>query len=147
MNVPRRPFFAFQAYAIPASSALALALAGCANPLATANVDSRSPVAAEVEAAAAAAKAYPTFADIPPVPDDQRPLKAWGDAAQTLIAEREQLERQTAPSTWTLSGTEGFAAAARDQVAAPEVAASSRAETEAFAAETRERATPPPPPR
>ena len=125
-------------------------LGGCAisNPFATAPVDPASPIAAEVAAKARAAGDYPTFAAIPPVPADVRPLPAFGRAADDLEAAGADLARETAPSTWTLTGTEAFAGRARD-IAGPETTGpdSTTAATEAFAKAQRARATPPPPPR
>jgi hypothetical protein len=154
MNAPLR-LFSSTIFARPASRLLACAavgsmLAGCmgGNPFATAPVDPTSPVAAEVAKTARASGEYPTFADIPPVPKDQRPLQAWGRSADQLEAEGAKLERETADSTWTLKGTESFAARAKRQVGeAPASEESTTAASEAFARQIRERATPPPSPR
>jgi hypothetical protein len=122
-------------------------LGGCVgNPLAEAQVDPRSPVAAEVPNAIRAGPDYPTFAEIPAAPKDLRPKPLYGAQAAELDRTRAQVVRETAPDTWTLSNTEGFAAQAR-QAAGPEVAPASPADTEAFANALRKRATPPPPPK
>lgn len=125
-------------------------LSGCAisNPFATASVDPASPIAAEVAAKARASHDYPTFADIPPVPTDVRALPAFGRAATELEVAGADLTRETAPGTWTLTGTESFAGRARD-IAGPEPTGpeSTTAATEAFAKAQRARATPPPSPR
>lgn len=125
-------------------------LGGCAisNPFVTASVDPASPIAAEVAAKARASRDYPTFADIPSVPSDVRPLPAFGRAADELEVAGVELVRETAPGTWTLTGTEAFAGRARD-MAGPETTGpeSTTAATEAFAKAQRARATPPPPPR
>lgn len=125
-------------------------LSGCAisNPFVTASVNPASPIAAEVAAKARAGHDYPTFADIPPVPTDVRPLPAFGRAAKDLEVAGAELARDTAPGTWTLTGTEAFAGRARD-IAGPEATgpASTTAATEAFAKAQRARATPPPSPR
>ena len=126
-----------------------LAVAGCAgNPFASAQIDPASPVAGDVAKAVSQNRRYPTFADIPKVPADVPTPKAFGLAAAQLTAEREQLEAQTAPATWSLNNTEGFASRAQG-AAGPEASpgASSQDETEAFARKLRERATPPPPPK
>ncbi|HEX5380588.1 MAG TPA: hypothetical protein VFW47_18570 [Phenylobacterium sp.] len=93
-------------------------------------------------------KAFPTFAGIPAYPKDQRPLKAWGPAARQIERAGDQLVAATAPGTWTLTGTEAFAAETLRH-AGPAFAAgeSTTAETEAFARDQRKRATPPPPPK
>lgn len=126
---------------------VAALLTGCANPFATARVDPNSPVAAEIEQMAKQKRPYPTFADIPPVPTDQRPVAQWGGEANQLEMAASRLDRATAPETWTLQGTEQFATRSRSQ-AGPNIATDTTTPaTEAFARQLRERATPPPPPR
>jgi len=119
-------------------------LAGCISaPFTSAKVDPASPVAAEVAKAARAGHAYPKFSDIPAIPADVRPLRAFGQAAQQVKLAGDRLVAATAPGTWTLTGTESFASEARRQT--PDLPPSERAsDPEAFARELRERATPPP---
>lgn len=127
-------------------------LAACAggSPFATAPVDPSSPVAAEVARMAKPTGEFPHFTDIPPVPTDQRPVAAWGQEARKLENAAAKLERETADNTWTLNvgGAEAFAARAQRE-AGPAATSdeSSRAASEAFARQIRERATPPPSPR
>lgn len=152
MNAPLRLFARPQARrsagAVIGCVGAAAMLAGCANPFATAKVDPNSPVAAEIERMAGQKRPYPTFADIPAVPTDQRPVADWGKAADQLELASSRLDQATAPNTWTLQGTERFAARARSQ-AGPDIdsSRSTTPATEAFARQLRERATPPPPPR
>jgi hypothetical protein len=121
-------------------------LSGCmSNPFREAQVDPNSPVAAEVARAAHTNKGYPTFAGIPPVPKDVRPPGQYGRQAQTIEQAREDLEAKTAPETWTLSGTDTFAARAQHE-AGPEAPPTANGDTAAFANTQRKRATPPPPP-
>jgi hypothetical protein len=130
-------------------AATAALLAGCAgNPFAEAKVDANSAVAEDVARMAHESRAFPTFADIPPPPSAQRPLASWGQAADQLEVARANVETATAPSTWTLTGTERFVARARSQVG-PDIGPteSTTPSSEAFAKELRERATPPPSPR
>jgi len=133
-------------------SALApLGLAACAgvDPLKTAGVDPRSPVAADVARLAAEPGPFPEFKDIPPAPTDIRKPKAWGVAAGGVELAAARLERETAPGTWTLSNSDTWAAQAIRQAGAPPpvAGASTSAASEAYARELRRRATPPPPPR
>lgn len=119
-----------------------------ANPFATAHVDPASPIAQSVAEAARSNRTYPKFSDIPEVPVETRPLRAWGRAATDTEAARRKLEAETAPGTWTLGATDSFARGATAAVgrdAAP--GAAEQANTEAFAKALRDRATPPPPPR
>ena len=123
--------------------------AGCvANPFAEAQVDANSAVAEDVARMAHESRSFPTFAEIPPPPAAQRPAASWGQAADQLEIAGAKVDRETAPNTWTLSGTERFVARARSQ-AGPDIDAdtSTTPSSEAFAKELRERATPPPSPR
>lgn len=123
--------------------AAAAALSGCALRGADRTMDARSPVAAEAEQLAKTDRPAPKFTDIPPVPDDVRPPRQWGVAAARVETARADLEAQTAPSTWSLTASETFAAQARRET--PDAAPASPKDTEAFAAAARKRATPPPP--
>ncbi len=139
-----------RAAALLGSVAVSGLLGGCAlqAPFGAAIVDQTSPIAAEVAAKAEASQAFPQFTDIPPAPADLRPVKAWGKAAADSEGARDQLMAETADQTWTLNATDRFVeAAALD--AGPDLGAgvSTTAATEAFAAEIRRRATPPPSPR
>jgi hypothetical protein len=122
-------------------------LNGCvSNPFANAKVDAASPVAAEVARAANTSRPYPTFAGIPPIPKDVRPVRQYGQQVKTIAQARADLEAKTAPETWSLGDTEAFAAQARRQ-AGQEAAPAADGDTAAFAARQRKRATPPPPPK
>lgn len=126
---------------------LALSLSACAGgPFAPSGLDKSSAAAGEISTLTSAAKTYPTFADIPPAPADVRPDRAWGKAAAQIEAEGTALAAATAPSTWTLTGTDTFASRAQ-AAAGPAVEGSTTAATEAFASQARRRATPPPPPK
>ena len=124
--------------------ALALLAGGCASvPAATPGAEA---AAAGVEALARANRAYPSFSDIPTLPVDERPLAAWGQAAGEVLADGAALERDGAEATWTLRGTEAFAAGAQSASGPPAPTVSATASADAFAREVRKRATPPPPP-
>ena len=151
MNAPVRLFVsprnAVAAARLAACAGVAALLGGCVgHPFRDARVDASSPVAAEVAKAEHAGGGYPTFADIPAAPTDVRPLRMFGQSAREIDLAAAALERATAPETWTLSNTEAFAAAARS-AAGPELSPSGPSDTEAFAADLRKRATPPPPPK
>lgn len=124
------------------------ALGACAsNPLADKPVDPSSPVAAQVSALAGAGRPYPEFSQIPKRPDDERPVQVWAGAVADIHATGEALASQTAPETWTLHNTETFAATAQAAVADEPDFERAGGDTETFAREQRERATPPPPAR
>ena len=132
-----------------------LTLAACAavqefEPGANASIDPASPAAAEVAKRAEEARPWPTFADIPPLPEDVRDSAAWKSAVQDQEAEGLYTARNAAEETWSLTATEAFAAEQRAKVAEVDVHAPTDAEiaeSEAYARALRARATPPPPPR
>jgi len=122
------------------------ALAGCAaNPFATAKIDPASPAAADVAKAADRKGPYPRFADIPPMPSDVRAPMAYGHAAAKIETARDELERATAPGTWALNDSLGFAASATARAGSDTApGAQDTAASEALAKRLRDRATPPP---
>jgi hypothetical protein len=131
------------------SAALCLALGGClsSNPFTDAQVDPRSPIAKEVATTVKPDAPYPTFAAIPDRPKDVRPVRQFGVAAQQVDKAAADLMAQTSDDKFTLNDTDTFTAQAQ-AAAGPEAApsqAQQAAETEAFAAALRKRATPPPP--
>lgn len=122
-----------------------LLLGACVgNPFKDAAVDPASPVAADVARLTRGDAAFPTFADIPKAPNDVRPLANFGRDAQAMLNAGAALERDTAPDTWTLKGTDAFVEKARRD-AGPQIEPPKPGDAEAFARELRERATPPPP--
>ncbi|WP_091738840.1 hypothetical protein [Phenylobacterium immobile] len=146
---PRRHHFSTRQTTVLAAIALIGAgMSGCASVqsglgFADRTMDVRSPVATEAEQLAHTDRPMPKFTDIPPLPTDVRPAPQYGMAAARVEAARAELEQQTAPESWSLTASEDFASQARRQT--PETAPASPADTEAFAAAARKRATPPPP--
>ena len=130
-------------------------LAGCLavpeiEPYGEAQIDPNSAAAREVARAAENPGEYPTFADIPEYPEDVRPAASWRVAVNLIKDDGRELLAAVAPATWSLSGTEAFAARAREESGydpADVPTAAEMAESEAFARRMRERATPPPRPR
>ena len=130
---------------LAAGAAGCVLLAGCVgNPFADAKVDPRSPIAAEVASSVRPNAPYPTFRAIPPIPKDIRPRKQYGLQAAAIEKDAARLAADTAPNTWTLSGTDSFAATARAD-AGPELPPVQPSDTAAFAKDQKARATPPPP--
>ena len=131
---------------LTAGAGACLLLTACVtDPFKDAQVDPNSPVAAEVAKVAHENRAYPSFNAIPPMPKDVRAPQAYGRQAQAIEQARANLEARTAPETWSLTGTEGFAAKAQTE-AGSEAAPTGSEDTGAFATTLRKRATPPPPP-
>ncbi|HEX3700953.1 MAG TPA: hypothetical protein VHV27_09800 [Phenylobacterium sp.] len=126
------------------AGACVLVSACVGNPFRDAQVDPNSPVAAEVARVARSGGAYPTFASIPPIPKDLRPVRQYGRDAKQVEASRAELEQATAPDTWSLTDPDAFAAKARAQAGAEPAPQASDAA--GFAETQRKRATPPPPP-
>ena len=124
-------------------------LAACASPFSPPPADPASPVAAAANAAAKASKRgdRPSFMDIPAIPTDVRTPVQFKKAVGAEKLAADQLKRDTAPATWTLSDTETYASKARGFAKVPAPAAptdADRAATEAFAKAARDRATAPP---
>lgn len=126
------------------AGACALLSACVANPWKDAEVDPRSPVAAEVAKSVRADASYPTFRGIPSVPKDVRPHKQYGQQAAQTEKAAAALVAATADNTWTLNNTEDFAQAART-AAGPLLPPADPSDTTAFAKEQKARATAPPP--
>ncbi len=150
MNAPR-PLFdnVRRARRLPltlgATCGAAALLGGCiANPFVDAPIDPTSPVAAEVGRVSRTNRDFPSFRDIPAPPTDVRPVRLFGQEAAKVVAAGEALVRETEPGTWTLQASESFAERARKD-AGPELPPPTPQDSEAFARELRERATPPPP--
>ena len=135
--------------AIAASLALGgagLAAPACAQP--TLKPPPIHPNAATEQAIAEASKdaPFPTFAQIPSLPKDVRPMSAWKASVMTVKGEGAELAGAAAAEPWTLDDTDAWAEQQRAAAAPPPpiTQASSQADTEAFAAAMRARATPPP---
>jgi hypothetical protein len=121
-----------------------VATACVGDPVGSARIDPASPIAGDATRLVKVNPRFPTFAQIPAAPTDVRPPQAFRRAVEDTRAAGDRLVAETAPSTWSLTGTERFAdratAEVNDDTAAPR-------DTEGFARSGRERATPPPPPR
>lgn len=113
-------------------------------PFTQTKVNPDSPVAADVARITREPAKFPTFASIPPKPTGLRPVPQYAQDAKSVIAAGNALVAATEPSTWTLQNTEQFAEKGRRD-AGPQIEPGQPADTEAFARELRERATPPPP--
>ncbi len=131
---------------------LAVLLAASAGSLAraaTAPCAAPAPVLPpEMVAKARQATAWPTFCSIPPTPTDVRTAQGYKNAVVDVRLQGVRLVRRTAPDTFSLEGTEDFAAQAMRQAQPPPpMATPNEAPTAAFIAALKARATPPPPPR
>ncbi|MGZ6019244.1 MAG: hypothetical protein ACXWKO_11280, partial [Phenylobacterium sp.] len=77
-------------------------LSACVHPFRDAEVDPRSPIAAEVARTVRPDAPYPTFVAFPKVPTDVRPHKQYGQAAGKVEADGQALVAATADKTWTI---------------------------------------------
>jgi hypothetical protein len=130
------------------AAALACALAGCVDlpgmVFTPPPVELTSPIAKEVQAASAANRPYPKFADVPPIaPPDIRPASAWSRNIYDTLQLRRQQQALAAIYPQTLFGTEDFAQT--NQAKATPPAAPSASQTDDYAKTQRERAKPPSP--
>ena len=121
-----------------------------AGPFSFAPMNPASPIAAQAHEAQQHPGPYPTFAQVPPLPKDVRPVSAWrADIADTWALKRQtEAEAAAIPFTLAQGDAQPWADAELAKIPAPEMvppSADSSQETEAFAAAARARATPPPP--
>lgn len=127
---------------------LSAGAAACvASPFKTAQVDPSSPVAAEVAAAAKEKGERRKFSEIPAIPTDV----PTADQVRAAVVQQQRagdaLAKAVAPNTWELKDTDNYVAKAQRDVKAPALTAptdADRANTEAFAAAARGRASAPP---
>jgi hypothetical protein len=122
------------------------ARAAPAAPAAPSPTATEAPETTAAIAAARESAPYPSLASVPPRPTDVRPVKAWKSSVLTIEGQGDELTRMVAAEPWTLHDTDAWAAEERQAASppAPITAASSSADTEAYAAALRARATPPP---
>jgi len=125
------------------------AVAAGANPFGSGPIDPASPVAADIVDAQRHPGPYPSFADIATAPKDVRPATAWRAAVYDVWGKKKRTEAEAAaiPFVLVTGESEGWAQTQRTKIPADEMigpAADTAEQTEAFAAEQRARATPPP---
>ena len=121
------------------SAAAGAALAAPAPP------PNASPVTLGAMAEAERGAAYPTFAGIPPVPKDVRSFQAWRGAILAIEKTGRDMDRMAAVEPWTLSDTEGWAAARRaEAIPPPPLTRAQDPGLDAVVAAMRERAKQPP---
>jgi hypothetical protein len=87
----------------------------------------------------------PTFAQVPPAPDDIRPFVAWRSAIVDIRHVGAQTAAEANAGPWTLSDTQGWADQAKAAANPPAPMTSpAQGDTDAFVREMLRRATPPP---
>lgn len=108
----------------------------------------QSPAQDELTAPAPRNLAFPNYCDIPPAPKSVPSAEAFKSEVVTVRLAGRALDTKTGPETWSLSGTEDFATAAKREVEPPPpMTTPEPGGTEAFVKKSQALATPPPKPR
>jgi hypothetical protein len=144
MKAFARPFsmIAVPVLLVAAALAASSVAAAAADGSCVADTSTLSP---EVAAEVSRPHPYPSFCSIPPVPKNVRSAQAFKTAVVATRVAGARLVRRTAPTTWTLEDTPGFARTARSEAAPPPPVPTSGT-TQDFIDKMRARATPPPKP-
>ena len=129
---------------------VAVGVSGCSNMQQARRLDEmpapvNSPAAQAILDADRNPGHYPTFQEIPPVPQDVRPAEAWRSAVASIKADNAELQAQVAANPPTLYDSEGWAAKKAAQATPP--SSPEGPSTEEFAKALRDRAKPPPKPK
>lgn len=103
-----------------------------------------SPAASAIATTDVSKQAYPSFLQVPPQPDDVRPISAWNRNIFDMLAARRQMDAYQVTFPQTLYGSEAFAQQSRSEAAPPPAPEADKA---ASAKPTPERATQPSPAR
>ncbi len=132
---------------IAIAAVISLGRAASAEPLPVARCAPAPPVLAG-EFQPGAPLTYPGFCDIPPIPTNiPTPQTFKTEVVGTRLAGA-KLEGQTAPGTWSLTGTEDFESGAiREAAPPPPMNPPGGADTATFVAHAKAKATPPRRPR
>jgi hypothetical protein len=129
---------------------IAVGVSGCANMKQARRLNEmpppvNSPAAQAILDADKNPGRYPTFQDIPPVPQDVRPAAAWKSAVASIKGDNAELQAQVAANPPTLSNSEAWAA--QKAAAAKPPPSPEGPSTEEFAKALRDKAKPPPKPK
>jgi hypothetical protein len=110
--------------------------------------DKDSPAASAIASTNVSAQAYPSLLQVPPQPDDVRPISAWNRNIFDMLAARRRMDAFQVAFPQTLYGAEAFAQQAKIDAAPPALSEDAKTEGDKAAAnakQARERATPPSP--
>jgi len=117
--------------------------------------DKNSPAAPAIAATDVSKQAYPSLLQVPPQPDDVRPISAWNRNIFDMLAARRQMDAFEVAFPQTFYGAEAFAQQAKIDVTPPASPDDGKTQdpkalgdkAAAAANQARERATPPSPAR
>jgi hypothetical protein len=104
--------------------------------------DKTSPAAGAIATTDVSQLPYPSLLQVPPQPDDVRPISAWNRNIFDMLADRRQMNAYQIAFPQTFYGAEAFAQQARAEAAPPPSPEQGKAPG---AAEAPARATPPSP--
>jgi hypothetical protein len=110
--------------------------------------DKTSPAAPAIAATDVSKQAYPSMLQVPPQPDDVRPISAWNRNIFDMLAARRQMDAFEVAFPQTFYGAEAFAQQAKIDATPPVPPEDAKAQGDKAAAaakQARERATPPSP--
>jgi hypothetical protein len=122
------------------------AILGASGASAAAAPSPSAPLPEDVAGKPTNLRVFPTFCEIPPRPSKVRTGKAFKEAVVAIRLAGVRLTAETAPGTFSLEDTDGFASAARAQAAPPPpMAPPDGQQTDAFINQARALARPPGP--
>ncbi len=106
-----------------------------------------SPAAGAIATTDVSKQAYPSMLQVPPQPDDVRPISAWNRNIFDMLATRRQMDAFQVVYPQTFYGAEAFAQQARADATPPkpEDDKSASDKAAALSSDARARATPPSP--
>ncbi|HEY4031573.1 MAG TPA: hypothetical protein VGM25_14605 [Caulobacteraceae bacterium] len=141
------------AFGAAAIALVAAGLGGCSvtrtafGPL---QYDKASAAAPAIASTDVSAQPYPALTQVPPQPDDVRPIAAWNRDIFDMVAARRQLDAFQVANPQTFYGAEAFAQEAKIEAVPPPIPVGAQTPAGAAAAaakDAKERATPPSPAR
>ncbi len=131
---------------LASTAMVGLVILGTPRAMAAAAPGASSPLPEDIAGKSLGVGRFPTFCQIPTRPGDVRTGKAFRQAVVAIRLAGMRLAAQSAPATFSLDDTDGFAGAARAQAAPPPpMASTDPQQTEAFINQAREQARPPGP--
>lgn len=129
---------------IAIAAVISLGRAAIAEPTPVVRCASPPPPALSREFQPGGPLAYPNFCAIPPTPTNIPSAQTFKTEVVDTRLAGARLESESAPETWSLTGTEDFESGAIRQAAPPPpMTAPGDADTEAFVAKSKAKATPP----
>ncbi len=131
---------------LAASAMIGMMIVSAPGPGAATDAGASAPLAADIAGKSANVAHWPSFCQIPQRPKNIRTGAAFKQAVVALRLAGVRLAAQSAPATFSLDDTEGFAGAARAQATPPPpITPPDEQQTETFINQARALARPPGP--